>query len=81
MRVLRSSKQAGFTLIGVEDLTAGAAVLAERWRDARLQHRDALIEEEGESNFQGLQRFLDCVHRVSVERRLSRFLYVAARSR
>jgi hypothetical protein len=45
-----------------------------------LQHRDALIEKEGESNFQGLQRFLDCVHRVSVERRLSRFLYVAARS-
>ena len=73
--------EAGFTLIRVEDLTAGAAVLAERWRDARLQHRDALVEQEGESNFQGLQRFLDCVHRVSVERRLSRFLYVAARSR
>ena len=73
--------EAGFTLIRVEDFTAGAAVLAGRWRDARLQHRDALIEQEGEPNFQGLQRFLDCVHRVSVERRLSRFLYVAERSR
>ena len=72
--------EAGFTSIRVADLTAGAAVLAERWRDARLQHRDALIEQEGESNFQGLERFLDCVHRVSVELRLSRFLYVAARS-
>jgi cyclopropane fatty-acyl-phospholipid synthase-like methyltransferase len=73
--------EAGFTVIRVEDLTAAAAVLAGRWRDARFQHRDALIKEEGESNFQGLQRFLDCVHRVSVERRLSRFLYVAERSR
>ncbi len=72
--------EAGFTVMRVEDLTSGAAVLAGRWRDARVQHRDALIEKEGESNFQGLQRFLDCVHRVSVERRLSRFAYVALRS-
>jgi hypothetical protein len=32
---------------------------------------------EGLENFQGLQRFLRCVHTVSTERRLSRYSYLA----
>ena len=32
---------------------------------------------EGETNFEGLQRFLRCVRTLSVERRLSRFAYLA----
>jgi hypothetical protein len=31
-------------------------------------------------NFDGLQRFLACVHRLSAERRLSRFSYLAVKA-
>jgi SAM-dependent methyltransferase len=68
---------AGFALERVLDLTDGAAAVAERWRAARARHREALMEVEGEANFEGLQRFLACVHVVSRERRLSRLLYLA----
>jgi len=61
----------------VEDVTENAAELSLRWHDARARHRDALVAREGEANFDGLQRFLACVHRVSAERRLSRFSYLA----
>jgi SAM-dependent methyltransferase len=70
---------AGFRLLSTEDLTAAAEAIARRWRDAREQHRDALVVREGEANFDGLQRFLDCVHRLSAERRLSRYGYLAER--
>ena len=71
--------EAGFALLQVEDLTAAAASIAERWHDARSQHRVELIAREGETNFDGLQRFLACVQRVSAERRLSRYSYLAER--
>jgi len=68
---------AGFTLIAANDETAAAATIAGNWRAAREQHRDELLSREGASNFDGLQRFLACVHTLSGERRLSRFCYVA----
>jgi SAM-dependent methyltransferase len=71
---------AGFTLIAAEDLTAAAATIARRWHDARGQHRDALVAREGDGNFAGLQGFLDCVHRLTAERRLSRYCYLAERT-
>jgi SAM-dependent methyltransferase len=70
-------RDAGFTVTSVEDVTDNAANIALRWHDARARHRDALVAREGEPNFDGLQRFLRCVHEVSAERRLSRFAYVA----
>jgi ubiquinone/menaquinone biosynthesis C-methylase UbiE len=73
----RLIEEAGFRLLRTEDLTQDAAAVAERWHRARERHRVALIEREGEANFEGLQRFLACVQRVSAERRLSRFAYVA----
>ncbi len=33
--------------------------------------------DEGQANFEGLQRFLECVHTLSVDRRLSRYAYLA----
>jgi hypothetical protein len=69
--------EAGFTLVSSEDLTAAAETIARRWHDARERHREALVEREGDANFEGLQRFLACVHQLSVERRLSRFCYLA----
>ena len=68
---------AGFRLLACDDLTDAAAAIAERWHDARARHRAALQEREGDDNFEGLQRFLACVRRVSAERRLSRFAYLA----
>jgi SAM-dependent methyltransferase len=72
---------AGFTVLAVEDVTAQAADVARRWHDARDRQRDALIAREGEKNFEGLQRFLLCVHVLSAERRLSRFAYLAEKRR
>jgi SAM-dependent methyltransferase len=72
--------RAGFTLLSATDLTAGAEAIAQRWHDARAQHRDELVAREGEANFAGLQRFLSCVHRLSLERRLSRYGYLAEKT-
>ena len=72
--------RAGFTLVSSEDVTAGAEAIASRWHDAREQHRHELIAREGDANFAGLQRFLACVHRLSLERRLSRYSYLAEKT-
>jgi hypothetical protein len=34
---------------------------------------------EGQTNFDGLQRFLACVHTLTHEQRLSRFLYLSSK--
>ena len=72
--------RAGFTLLSSEDVTAAAEAIAARWHEAREQHRDELVAREGDVNFAGLQRFLSCVHRLSLERRLSRFCYLAEKT-
>jgi SAM-dependent methyltransferase len=74
-------REAGFEILAVQDVTANAAEVASRWHDARARHRQALVAREGEPNFDGLQRFLGCVHTLSAERRLSRFAYLAERPR
>ena len=73
----RMIARAGFTLLSAEDVTGAEADISQRWRTARERHRDALVNREGEENFDGLQRFLDCVHRLAAERRLSRYSYLA----
>jgi SAM-dependent methyltransferase len=70
-------REAGFALLGVQDVTANAAEVASRWHQARQRHREALVAREGEANFDGLQRFLRCAHTLSVEKRLSRYAYLA----
>jgi SAM-dependent methyltransferase len=70
---------AGFTLLSSEDVTAAAEQIARQWHDAREEHRADLVAREGDANFSGLQRFLACVHRLSAERRLSRYCYLAER--
>jgi len=73
----RLLREAGFELLGIDDLTKSAEDVSQRWYDAREEHREALIMREGSENFQGLQRFLKCVHTLSIERRLSRYSYLA----
>jgi hypothetical protein len=68
---------AGFSVLGVEDVTGNAADVARRWHVARERQQRALVAREDQSNFDGLQRFLMCVHTLSVERRLSRYAYLA----
>lgn len=73
----RLLEAAGFALLGVEDVTVSEERVSARWHAARAAHREALVAREGAGTFDGLQRFLHCVHTLSRERRLSRFSYVA----
>jgi SAM-dependent methyltransferase len=71
--------EAGLTFVHAQDTTQQAAAISQRWRDARVQRKNALLKIEGEANFEGLQRFLSCVHTLTAENRLARFVYVAAK--
>jgi SAM-dependent methyltransferase len=69
--------KAGFKLVSQLDATENAALVSRRWREARQRFRDELLLMEGEENFEGVQKFLGAVHRLTAERRLSRIAYVA----
>lgn len=69
--------QAGFQILEARDTTESAALISQRWHDAREKRRDALVSIEGEPNFDGLQAFLSAVHNLTSERRLRRYLYLA----
>jgi SAM-dependent methyltransferase len=71
----------GFSVLSATDNTANAAAISLRWREARANSADQLITIEGESNFKGLQQFLSCVHELTSERRLLRYVYVAQKAR
>lgn len=71
--------EAGLELVLAHDATAHAAAISQRWHDARARRKHALVQMEGEANFEGLQRFLACVHKLTAEKRLARFVYVAAK--
>ena len=73
-------RHAGFRSIQARDTTGNASVLAKRWYEAREKRKDALIAVEGTAAFEGLQRFLSCVHTLNRERRLLRFVYTAQHS-
>jgi cyclopropane fatty-acyl-phospholipid synthase-like methyltransferase len=73
----RLLEEAGFELLRREDVTENEAQISKKWRDAREQRRDELIKIEGEITFEGLQRFLAVVCRLSSERRLSRIVFAA----
>jgi len=73
----RLTKQAGFREVHATDTTESAASIAKKWHQGREKWRDKLVALEGTSNFEGLQAFLSCVHSLTSERRLLRYLYVA----
>jgi SAM-dependent methyltransferase len=70
-------REAGFNLIRREDVTGNIELTSGRWHDSRQKHRADLIKIEGEERFEGLQKFFATVHRLTSERRLSRFVFVA----
>jgi SAM-dependent methyltransferase len=67
----------GFQLIISTDVTANEAMVSKRRRDARQRHRAELLKIEDENTFEGTQRFLEVVYRLSSEQRLSRIAYLA----
>ena len=71
--------QSGFVVREVRDLTGAVASVSRRWSDARATRRDALVPLEGQEAFDGVQRFLEAVHTLASERRLSRFAYLASK--
>ena len=72
----RLIRAAGFELVMTEDVTDNEAEVSGRWHDARQRREAELIRLEGAETFAGLQRFLATVHRLTRERRMSRFLYL-----
>lgn len=75
----RLLQRAKFQNITVDDTTEDAAQIADRWYLAREKRKEELVATEGTANFEGLQRFLSCVHVLTSERRLLRCLYVASK--
>lgn len=72
-------QESGLKLLEARDTTENSALLSKRWYDAREKRKDALIDCEGKENFLGVQRFLECVHTLTSERRLLRFLYTCSK--
>ncbi|HEX4770802.1 MAG TPA: class I SAM-dependent methyltransferase [Bryobacteraceae bacterium] len=68
---------AGLRVIHGTDTTGSAEVISKRWHDARQRRAAELVAVEGMANFSGLQRFLSCVHTLTAERRLLRWVYLA----
>jgi len=69
--------EAGFKLISREDVTGNIELTSGRWHTSRQKHREDLIRIEGEERFDGLQNFFATVHKLTSERRLSRFVFLA----
>jgi len=63
-----------------EDVTGNIERTSGRWYDSRQKHRDDLLKIEGEERFGGLQKFLSTVHKLTSERRLSRFVFLVEKS-
>jgi SAM-dependent methyltransferase len=74
---VRLIEEAGFHPLRREDVTGNIESTSGRWHAARQRHRDDLLQIEGEERFEGLQRFFAAVHKLTRERRLSRFVFVA----
>jgi len=68
--------QAGFRIVRQLDVTENAVAVSRRWREARQKFCVDLLRIEGQERFEGVQKFLAAVHRLTSERRLSRIAYL-----
>jgi ubiquinone/menaquinone biosynthesis C-methylase UbiE len=75
----RLLRETGFEVLRVMDVTKSTADISWRWRVARSKREGVLVQLEGRERYEGLQSFLEVVHRLAAERRLSRFAYLAAK--
>jgi SAM-dependent methyltransferase len=72
--------QCGLRVLACEDRTRNMATVAEARHGARALRAHALREIEGAEAYRRQQEFLAVAARVAMQGRLSRFVYVAARS-
>jgi hypothetical protein len=73
----RLIREAGFDLLWSLDVTDDEVDVSRRWHDSRLRHTVELLRWEGNEAFARLQQLLRTAHRLAIERRLSRFAYLA----
>lgn len=73
----RIIETAGFTDLLVEDVTATIAAVTKRWHDSRATHEQEIERIDGRQAFDDYQLTLSTAHKLSSERRLSRFAYSA----
>lgn len=69
----------GFEILKVEDVTQSTAEISLRWYESRRRREQILVQVEGQERYDGLQRFLEVVHRLASEQRLSRFAFLAVK--
>jgi hypothetical protein len=75
----RLLRRAGFGNIQSEDVTENMASVSIRWHNSREGKKSALLKIEEQNNFSGLQVFFKMVHKLSSEKRLSRFMFSAVK--
>ena len=68
---------AGFTKIKATDTTAETAHIAHNWFNARKKRRGLLLDQEGEVTFAQAQTLLACAAKLTEEKRLLRYVYLA----
>jgi cyclopropane fatty-acyl-phospholipid synthase-like methyltransferase len=76
----RLIKQAGLELLSMLDFTENAAEVLKRWMNSRSSHKNELLKIEDQKTFDGLQRFLNVVHNLYSEKRLSRIVFLAGKT-
>src|SRR5262249_3620928 len=76
-RLLRDN---GLRVLDVHDTTESTARIAHRRYEARAQHSDRLRQVEGETTFDGRQRFFQMAATLAREHRLSRLAFIAAKA-
>jgi SAM-dependent methyltransferase len=77
----RAIEAAGLELERAEDRSGAVAEVGERMLGARERYRDEVIAVEGAETFDAFQDFLDVAVSLAAERRLSRWVFHARRSR
>jgi hypothetical protein len=70
-------KDAGLRVVACDNATDNMTIVSKRWRNAREAKRKELVKMEGRKTFEGIQTYLDVVHLLAKEHRLSRYVFVA----
>jgi len=71
--------ESGFRQVRSRDASDNIIEISRRWRDARAWRRDELVARESAEGFLATQKFLNTVHRLAEEGRLSRYAFMGAR--
>lgn len=73
----RLLNEAGFSDVQATNVTDNIVMTSLNWLNARQKRESELLKFETKENFEGLQLFFKVTHKLSSEKRLSRFMYTA----